>query len=215
MPWFRVDDQLHAHPKPNKAGLAAMGLWTLAGSHCMSYLTDGVVERWWVESKPRGVKLAARLVAAGLWHEHPDGWVFHDWEEFQPTREQILAERGAAVEPNRQLPADAEILAAPARLVDGAQDVPFVMRAEAEGDGGAQRVVDAETALVDPVVGDEFLQARVGLEKVLEIIVELLHVVDAVEPEMAREVARADEIVEIESSPKPLLPSITCVHISM
>lgn len=106
MPWFRVDDQLHAHPKPNKAGLAAMGLWTLAGSHCMSYLTDGVVERWWVESKPRGVKLAARLVAAGLWHEHPDGWVFHDWEEFQPTREQILAERGAAVERMRKVRAN-------------------------------------------------------------------------------------------------------------
>ncbi|WP_294978438.1 hypothetical protein [uncultured Microbacterium sp.] len=106
MPWFRVDDQLHAHPKPNRAGLAAMGLWTLAGSHCMSYLTDGVVERWWVESKPRGVKLAARLVAAGLWHEHPDGWVFHDWEEFQPTREQILAERGAAVERMRKVRAN-------------------------------------------------------------------------------------------------------------
>lgn len=106
MPWFKVDDQLHAHPKPNRAGLAAIGLWTLAGSHCMSYLTDGVVERWFVESKPDGVKLAAKLVKAGLWDEHEDGWVFHDWEEFQLTREQVLADREVAAERMRRVRAN-------------------------------------------------------------------------------------------------------------
>lgn len=106
MPWFRVDDQLHAHPKPNKAGLAAIGLWTLAGSHCMSYLTDGVVERWFVESKPRGIKLAGDLVKAGLWDEHEKGWIFHDWEEFQFTREQILADREGAAERMRRVRAN-------------------------------------------------------------------------------------------------------------
>lgn len=140
MPWFRVDDQLHAHPKPNKAGLAAMGLWTLAGSHCMSYLTDGVVERWWVESKPRGVKLAARLVAAGLWHEHPDGWVFHDWEEFQPTREQILAERGAAVERMRKVRANRK-----ANVQPNTPDVPPMtdLLAHQAGITSLQSIIDA------------------------------------------------------------------------
>lgn len=140
MPWFRVDDQLHAHPKPNKAGLAAMGLWTLAGSHCMSYLTDGVVERWWVESKPHGVELAARLVAAGLWHEHQDGWVFHDWEEFQPTREQILAERGAAVERMRKVRANRK-----ANVQPNTQEVSAATQRAASQNGitSLQSVIDS------------------------------------------------------------------------
>lgn len=95
MVWFKVDDKLHSHPKSRRAGTAAMGLWALAGSHCMDYLTDGVVEVWFVESVPDGAELAGRLVASGLWHEHPQGWVFHDWAEFQPTREKVLAEREA------------------------------------------------------------------------------------------------------------------------
>lgn len=93
MPWFKVDDNLHSHPKARRAGLEAMGLWALAGSHCMSYLTDGVVEGWFVEAWPRGAKLAAQLVKVGLWEVHPDGWSFHDWDGFQPTREKVLAER--------------------------------------------------------------------------------------------------------------------------
>ena len=106
MPWFRTDDQLHAHPKPRRAGLAAMGLWTLAGSHCMAYLTDGVVERWFVDSMPDGTKLARKLVTAGLWDEHPDGWVFHDWAEYQFTREQVLADREGAAERMRRVRAN-------------------------------------------------------------------------------------------------------------
>lgn len=95
MPWFRVDDQIHSHPKARRAGLAAMGLWALAGSHCMNYLTDGVVESWFVEAWPDGPALAARLVEVGLWRQHPQGWEFHDWDGYQPSREKLLAEREA------------------------------------------------------------------------------------------------------------------------
>lgn len=98
MPWYKVDDNLHSHPKARRAGLAAMGLWSLAGSHCMHYLTDGVVEAWFVESWPDGTQLAARLVKVGLWDEHADGWVFHDWDEYQPTAAQVKAERAATRE---------------------------------------------------------------------------------------------------------------------
>lgn len=83
-----------------------MGLWTLAGSHCMAYLTDGVVERWFVDSMPDGTKLARKLVTAGLWEEHPDGWVFHDWAEYQFTREQVLADREGAAERMRRVRAN-------------------------------------------------------------------------------------------------------------
>ena len=98
MPWFKIDDKIHSHPKMRRAGLPAMGLWALAGSHCMDYLTDGVVEAWFVESWPNGKKLAAELIKVGLWDKHQDGWAFHDWAEYQPTREKVLKERAEALE---------------------------------------------------------------------------------------------------------------------
>lgn len=102
MAWFKVDDQLHSHPKARRAGLEAMGLWLVAGSHCMSYLTDGFVEEWFVLSWPNGAELAERLVGTGLWLRGDGGWQFHDWGEFQPTREKVEAEREAASERKRR-----------------------------------------------------------------------------------------------------------------
>ena len=94
MPWFKVDDALHSHPKARRCGLDALGLWAVAGSHCMAYLTDGYVEPWFIQSWPRGEELAARLVDADLWDTHPDGgWQFHDWDQYQPTKAQVEEER--------------------------------------------------------------------------------------------------------------------------
>lgn len=106
MAWFKVDDQLHSHPKARRAGLESMGLWLLAGSHCMSYLTDGFVEEWFVLSWPNGEAMAQRLVQHGLWVEVEGGWQFHDWSEFQPTRESVQADRDAAAERMRRVRAN-------------------------------------------------------------------------------------------------------------
>src|SRR6516164_6240943 len=70
MPWFKVDDSIHSHPKSHTAGLAAMGLWVVSGSHSAAYLSDGFISRRAVQ-KLAGkdtLKLASRLVAAGLWY---------------------------------------------------------------------------------------------------------------------------------------------------
>lgn len=95
MTWFKADDKLASHPKVRKAGVEAMGLWVLAGTECALHLTDGVVTRESVQhlAGARGEKLAERLVAAKLWHVHPDGWLFHEWHEHQPSREEVLADR--------------------------------------------------------------------------------------------------------------------------
>jgi hypothetical protein len=97
MPYFKVDDMLHSHPKPRRAGLAAIGLWTVAGSHCMAYKLDGFVPGWYVAAWPKGTHLAAQLVSAGLWkpgvHEMEMGWWFHDWHDFQMTAAEIEADR--------------------------------------------------------------------------------------------------------------------------
>lgn len=97
MPYFKVDDQLHAHPKPRKAGLEAMGLWALAGSYSMAYKLDGFVPTFLVAAWPRGPKLAAQLVTANLWSmavkDGEPGWQFHDWEDVQLTAAEIEADR--------------------------------------------------------------------------------------------------------------------------
>ena len=96
MSWFPVDDAFHSHPKARKAGLEALGLWTVAGSHCMAYLTDGFVAEWFVKEKPRGVTLAKRLVESGLWKpgekDGDQGWWFHDWKQ-ECTKSHIEAAR--------------------------------------------------------------------------------------------------------------------------
>lgn len=99
MPHFRVDDQLNNHPKPRNCGLEAMGLWTVSGSYCMAYLTDGFVPEWYVKSWPRGVALAKRLVAARLWEsatrDGEKGWQFHEFTGpgRQDSKAEIEAER--------------------------------------------------------------------------------------------------------------------------
>ena len=101
MPWFVVDDTLHSHPKVRRAGAAAVGVWVTAGSYCMAYKTDGLVPKWWLESWGKGGLTAAeKLVEAGLWERCPDGYIFHDWDDYQPSSEEI--ERGRVLARRRQ-----------------------------------------------------------------------------------------------------------------
>jgi len=96
MAWFRVDDQLHGHPKARQAGLAAMGLWSLAGSYSASYGLAGDVPAHYVAGWPNGRKLAQALVACGLWETTENGWRFHDWDDYQPSADEIEEARAAA-----------------------------------------------------------------------------------------------------------------------
>ena len=106
MAWFKTDDALHSHPKARKAGLHAMGLWIVSGSHAMQYMSDGFVPEWFVASWPQGRKHAASLVSAGLWAVDETagerGWRFRDWEHYQPTREEIEADKESARERQRR-----------------------------------------------------------------------------------------------------------------
>ncbi len=102
MTWFKVDDTLGSHPKPRAAGLAAMGLWVVAGAWSSQHLTEGFVPDWYVKSWPSGHKRAADLVQSGLWVEADSGYRFHQWEERQPTKAQVESEREAARERQRR-----------------------------------------------------------------------------------------------------------------
>lgn len=99
MTWMKVDDRLHAHRKARVAGLPAMGLWVLTGSWAADTLSDGFIPAGqpYAWGGPDTPELADRLVDAGLWlpteHLGEKGWVFHDWQDFQPTRADVVAKR--------------------------------------------------------------------------------------------------------------------------
>lgn len=88
MTWFKTDDKFHNASAIVDDGLdvAAVGLWLLAGTWSADLKRDGFVPqsvpvRW----TPRWRKLAAELVAVGLWEETDGGWRFTDWGD-QPTK---------------------------------------------------------------------------------------------------------------------------------
>lgn len=107
MTWFKVDDAFWGHPKVLAAPPRAIALWVLAGSWAAQQLTDGHVPRSALKALRAQPAAARELVNAGLWEVVDEasggGWRFHDWADFQPTREQISAERRAAADRMRRI----------------------------------------------------------------------------------------------------------------
>jgi len=92
MTWFPVDDRFHSHPKAAAVSLAAIGLWTLAGSWAKGQPSNGDVPQHMITSLSRGAtELADELVTAGLWRRTKAGYRFHQWSERNPTRSEALA----------------------------------------------------------------------------------------------------------------------------
>ncbi|WP_275462097.1 mucin-2 [Streptomyces noursei] len=110
MPWFKIDDASHSHPKFMRAGNAALGLWLRGGAYAAQHLTEGTVPG--VVAQLYGTAPQARkLVAVGLWHEHghtcprcpqpgPGDYVMHDFFEGgrNVTRAQHEANKKSAAE---------------------------------------------------------------------------------------------------------------------
>src|SRR5690606_3533375 len=95
MAWGKVDDRLYSSPKWLAAKKPARALWVTALSWSMDQLTDGHVPAHVLAVLDGTRAEAADLVRVGLWHTTDDGWVFHDWSDYQPSRAQVLAERAA------------------------------------------------------------------------------------------------------------------------
>ncbi|MBN7792515.1 hypothetical protein [Microbacterium esteraromaticum] len=98
MPWFKVDDGFHGHPKVIGLSLSAVGLWTLAGTWSAQYLTEGRVPAGMVRRFGGASEDVSELVDAALWHEVDGGYEFHDWAEYQPDAASTQAARQAKSE---------------------------------------------------------------------------------------------------------------------
>lgn len=95
MTWFRVDDGFADHPKTLGVSLAAIGLWAKAGAWCSKHLTNGEIPAAAIPALGGSPKLARELVAHGLWSMRDTGYAFHQWDDHQPTRDEVLAKRAA------------------------------------------------------------------------------------------------------------------------
>lgn len=101
MAWFKVDDGFWSHPKVLELSTAAVALWVRAGSWCSEHLTDGRVSRAALFMLRADIDAATELVNAGLWEIDGDGWLFHDWSRYQPSRDEVIERRSVRAEAGR------------------------------------------------------------------------------------------------------------------
>jgi hypothetical protein len=97
--WFKVDDSFTDHPKVAAAGKAALALWVRAGPWSARHLTDGYVPAHMLSTFGGNRAAANALVKAGLWTAEPDGgYRFHDWDQYNPSRAKVEADREATAD---------------------------------------------------------------------------------------------------------------------
>lgn len=117
MPWVRFEDKFPIHRKVWPLDDATYRLYTEAVFWCARETTDGRIIQADLGSvsKRASTRRAAVLVERGLWHaagyECPspncptsgeDGWVIHDYLEYQPTKVKVKADLAAKAERTRQ-----------------------------------------------------------------------------------------------------------------
>ncbi len=101
MPWFRLDDSFHSHPKVMAAGNEAVGLYVRCGTYAAQHSTDGFVPEQ-VALLYGTRKLADTLVRAKLWRRVRGGWRMPDYLDYNPSKHAVDNERKAAAERQRR-----------------------------------------------------------------------------------------------------------------
>ena len=167
MPWGKVDDNFYDHPKldrlPAKDRLACIGLHWLAVSWCNRYLTDGEVPEDRVVRLGGSTRLATDLVTAGLWERTGDGYLVHDYLDYNQSRDQIerareqrsaagraggLAKRRASESSSKSLSTSLSATQAVASDMSEPPSRPVPTRPDSSGRTGATPLVDARELAV-------------------------------------------------------------------
>lgn len=99
MAWFKVDDGFYSSVKflsiPREYQAQAAGAWLLCGTWSADKMTDGIVPYSIMNLWEFDEQVVHWLCKVGLWKHIDDGLEqairFHDWEDYQPTKEQLLA----------------------------------------------------------------------------------------------------------------------------
>lgn len=107
MSWLRIDDGLATNPKMLAVSApASRYLYVVGLTYCARELTDGLIPDGAVGLVVAAAGSSKRspqdLVAAGLWVRVDGGFQVPDYLEFNPSREQVLAERAKGAERQRR-----------------------------------------------------------------------------------------------------------------
>ena len=89
MAWFKVDDNFYDHPKVDELSIEAVGAWLLCGTYSARHLTDGYIPTRRAYRMGATDNVIQELIDAELWHVVEGGYQFHNWSEYQPTRESV------------------------------------------------------------------------------------------------------------------------------
>lgn len=102
MPWAKLDDDFHDHPKLIAAGVIATGIQARAISYCADLLTDGHISEGALPGlltglngtpPPEGPDWPTYMVATGLWDRTARGYRVHDYLDYNPTKKEIESRR--------------------------------------------------------------------------------------------------------------------------
>jgi hypothetical protein len=102
MPWARFADDYLGNPKLGGLSTSAVALDMAGIIYSARELRDGHLSSTDVQAIAALIHLrrwdaaAAELVAARRWVAEDGGWLIHDYLDYQPSREKVMAERTAA-----------------------------------------------------------------------------------------------------------------------
>lgn len=99
--WVRIDQGLYVHPKIVAVGPLGTALFIRGLCHCNTNLTDGFISAPIIKSLTWDIDAGADamtdlLVQARLWEREDGGVRVHDFDKYNPTRLEVLAERERA-----------------------------------------------------------------------------------------------------------------------
>jgi hypothetical protein len=140
MSWVYVDDQASDHPKQEAAGAEACWLWACGLMWCNRAKTSrgnipfARVRALYVPfTEAQSKRLAAVLVKVGLWHETDDGYLIHDYDQYQRLKDK--RSESAKLASNKRWHNGS---APDASVMRGASVPHCVTQSESQSDGNAR-----------------------------------------------------------------------------
>lgn len=187
MAWFKVDDGFHASRKllkiPKRARFAAIGLWTVAGSWSADQLTDGNVPDYMIEVFGAPPAAPEALVDSGLWQRTSDGYVFYNWHEYQPSKQDVDAERAASRERMRELRARRKLK----KPLDQAEEGDVFGRTDTNG---SENVRNPDPTRPDPTPIEEAkassVEIREDVQRLCEVLAERIEANGSKKPKITK-----------------------------
>lgn len=102
MSWVKLDDGFWNHPKVLTLSDGAFRLYVRSLSYAGRYLTDGELRPSVVRLLGAKTRHIAELVGENLWEDGQSGYVIHDFLEYNPSRDEVDAERDKTAEQRRR-----------------------------------------------------------------------------------------------------------------